>query len=69
MHKNQHTRRKLLNYEFYIDGKLSKIGHHCNKNMIHPKPKITITKKCAPKLGFFNEKKIEKVLDDFDIEN
>jgi hypothetical protein len=26
-------------------------------------------KKCAPKLVFFNEKKIEKGSDDFDIEN
>ena len=26
-------------------------------------------KKCAPQLVFFNEKKIEKYSDDFDIEN
>ena len=26
--KNQHTQRKLLNFEFWINGKLSKIGHH-----------------------------------------
>ena len=30
--KNQHTQRKLLNFEFWINGELSKIGHHfCNK--------------------------------------
>ena len=28
LHKNQHTQRKLLNFEFYINGELSKIGHH-----------------------------------------
>ena len=27
-HKNQHTQRKLLNFEFWINGELSKIGHH-----------------------------------------
>ena len=33
LHKNQHTQRKLLNFEFWINGKLSKIGHHfSNKN-------------------------------------
>ena len=25
--KNQHTQRKLLNFEVWINGKLSKIGH------------------------------------------
>jgi hypothetical protein len=27
LHKNQHTQRKLLNFEFWINGELSKIGH------------------------------------------
>ena len=26
LHKNQHTQRKLLNFEFWINGELSKIG-------------------------------------------
>ena len=26
--KNQHTQRKLLHFEFWINGELSKIGHH-----------------------------------------
>ena len=26
LHKNQHTQRKLLNFDFWINGKLSKIG-------------------------------------------
>jgi hypothetical protein len=28
LHKNQHTQRKLLNIEFWMNGDLSKIGHH-----------------------------------------
>ena len=31
LHKNQHTQRKLLNFEIWIIGELSKIGHHSNK--------------------------------------
>ena len=30
--KNQHTQRKLLNFKFWINGELSKIGHHLFKN-------------------------------------
>ena len=34
VYKNQQTQRKLLNFEFWINGALSKIGHHfSNKNM------------------------------------
>ena len=28
LHKNQHTQRKLLNCEFWINGELSNIGYH-----------------------------------------
>ena len=28
LHKNQHNQRKLLNFEFWINGEVSKIGHH-----------------------------------------
>ena len=28
LHKNQHNQRKLLNFEFLVNGKLSKIGHY-----------------------------------------
>ena len=28
LHKNQDTQRKLLNFEFWINSELSKIGHH-----------------------------------------
>jgi hypothetical protein len=34
MHKNQHTQRKLLNFEFRINGELSKIGHHFSNKKI-----------------------------------
>ena len=43
LHKNQHTQRKLLNFEFWINGELSKIGHHfSNKKNL----KIDFIKKC-----------------------
>jgi hypothetical protein len=37
LHKYQLTQRKLLNFEFWINGELSKIGHHFNnkKNLKH----------------------------------
>ena len=61
LHKNHYTQRKLLNFEFWIDGELSKIGHvFSNKKRL----KNDSVKKCAPKLVFIN-KKIEKVSDDF----
>jgi hypothetical protein len=57
LHKNQHNRWKLLNFEFWINGELSKIGHHfTNKNdfkMILSKN--VNNKKFASKLVFFNE--------------
>ena len=28
LHKNQHNQRKLLNFEFLVNGKLSKKGHY-----------------------------------------
>ena len=29
--KNQHIQRKLLNFENWVNGKVSKIGHHFRK--------------------------------------
>ena len=29
--KNQHTQRKLLNFENWVNGEVSKIEHHFNK--------------------------------------
>lgn len=41
--KNQHTQRKLLNFEFGINGELSEIAHHfCNKVI----GKLILSKKC-----------------------
>ena len=34
LHKNQQTQRKLLNFEFWINGELSKIGHHFSNKVI-----------------------------------
>ena len=34
LHKNQHTQNKLLNFEFWINGELSKIGHHFSNKVI-----------------------------------
>ena len=31
LNKNQHTQRKLLNLENWVNGELSKIGHHFRK--------------------------------------
>ena len=54
LHKNQHTQRILLNFEFWIIDKLSKMEHHFSNKMIY---KLILSKKSAPKLVFFNEKK------------
>ena len=32
--KNQHTQRKLLNFEFWINGEMSKIGHQFSNKKI-----------------------------------
>ena len=63
--KNQHTPRKLLNFENWVNGEVSKIGHHFSDL------KIDIIKKCTPKLIFFIEKKKEmrKIPMIFDLEN
>ena len=34
LHKNRHTQRKSLNFEFWVNGELSKIGHHFSKKVI-----------------------------------
>ena len=63
LHKNQHTQRKLLNFEFWINGELSTIGHHFSNKVILKL--ITY----APKLVFFNEKKMRKICMTFSIGN
>ena len=68
LQKNQHTHWKILNFEFWINGELSKIGH-CFSNKVIWKlilSKNVNNKKYAPKSVFFNKKKkIEKDSDDF----
>ena len=54
--KNQHIQRKLLNFEFWINGKLSKL---VIKKLILAK--IGNNKTCAPKLLFFNDEKLRKL--------
>ena len=34
LHENQQTQRKLLNFEFWINGELSKIGHNFSNKKI-----------------------------------
>ena len=34
LQKNQHTQMKLLNFEVWINGELSKIGHHFSNKVI-----------------------------------
>ena len=41
--KNQHTQRKFLNFENWVDGEMSKIGHHFSKQSYL---KIDFIKKC-----------------------
>ena len=57
--KNQHTQRKLLNFENWCCGKLSKIIHHFSNKLIL---KLMLSnnvknKKYARKLVFSNKKK------------
>ena len=65
--KNQHTPRKLLNSENWVNGEVSKISSHFrNKSRsILKLSKNVNNKKCAPNLVFFKKKKIESDLDDF----
>ena len=64
--KNQHTQRKLLNFENWINGEVSKNRHHFRKQKSF---NFDVIKKCAPKLIFFTVKKIRKIRIIFDIEN
>ena len=41
--KNQHTQRKLLNFEIWVSGKVSKIGRHFSKKS---DLKIDVIEKC-----------------------
>ena len=69
--KNQHTQRKLMNFENWVNGEMSKIRRHFrNKSRsILILSKNVNNKKCAPKLIFFNKKKLREMRIIFDIEN
>ena len=58
---------KLLNFENWSCGELSKIGHHLKK--LSDLSKNVNNKKCAPKFIFFIEKKIIKIPMIFEVEN
>ena len=53
---------KLLNFENWSSGELSKNGHHFRK---YSYLKIDNTKKCSPEFLFYNEKRNQKHSDDF----
>ena len=58
--QNQHIQRKLLNFENWCRGELSKTGHHfSNKVIFKFKLVKNINKKCAPKLVFFSIKNLK----------
>ena len=61
LHKNQHTQRKLLNFENWCCGKLSKIGHHFSNRVVL---QIDFIKNVLLN-RYSSMKKTEKDLDDF----
>ena len=69
--KNEHTQRKLLNVEFWINGELSKIGHHFSNKVISKLilSKMSITKNVLLNWYSSTKKKLRKIQMIFDIEN
>ena len=59
LHKNQQTWRKLLNFDFWINGELSKIGHHFSNRVLDLK--IDFNKKCASELLFSIKIRLRKI--------
>ena len=57
---------KLLNFDIWSSGELSKIGHHFRK---YSDLKIDVIKKYHNKYLHSSMKKNEKDSDDFDLEN
>ena len=55
--------KEIIKFEFWINGELSKIGHHFINKAIRKLilSKNVNNKKCAPQLSFFNEKKLRKI--------
>ena len=68
---NQHTQKKLLNFENWCNGELSKIGHHFSNKVIE---KLMLSKNVNNKNVFLHwyssmKKKMRKIRMIFDIEN
>jgi hypothetical protein len=60
--KNQHTQRKLLNFENWFNGEVSKNRRHFrNKSRSILMLSKNVNNNELPKLIFFNEKLIDKV--------
>ena len=66
--KNQHTQTKILNFENWSCGELSKKLGIILENKVMLSKNVN-NKKCAPKFIFFNVKKIRKTPMIFEIEN
>ena len=65
--KNQHTQRKLLNFENWCSDEVSKIGHHFSNEVIFKNScyqKMSITNDVLLN-WYYSMKKIEKDSDDF----
>ena len=54
-----------MNFEFWINGELSKIGHHFNDKLSNNNDKMSITKNVLLNWYSSMKKKIEKDSDDF----
>ena len=70
-YKNQHTRRKLLNFENWCSGEMSKIGHQFSYKMILELmlSKMSITKNVLLNWYSSMKKKLRKIWMSLDIEN
>ena len=69
--KDQHTQRKLLNFEIGLKGRRQKLSIIL-ENKVKKKimlPKNVNNKKCTLKLIFFDEKMLKKIWMMFDTEN
>ena len=69
--KNQHTQRKLMNFQNWSSGELSKIGHHFRKKWFKngSYQKMSITKIVLLNSYFSMKKRIRKIPMIFEIEN
>ena len=56
--KNQHTKKKLFNFEYWCSNELSKIEHHCSNKVFHIKQISFLTPgkmtEAIQLLGYYN---------------